>query len=520
MKKNIICLLVFFLLPAPLLLAGRGEPGEPGEPDKKSLTPSDVRKKPRSASPLGRREKARRIGVMNRRVLTLFKAGKFKQCLRMLEAMLKIDPDNSTTYYNLACVYAQMGKSDLAIENLYAAIDRGYADFRHLMRDEDLQTLRELDAYKSLIARKDKILQQRAQKVLDRLRGKFGEGFLYEIDHDNKIIFATDIDRKMLDDLKAYLPKYARSQWKLLFSNGFEQYVAVVIPKNAINKRSRVGGFYRHMERMLTAKTIGMTLTHEFTHALHFADQDALGQRHPIWIIEGLATLFETSEVIDGLPVPLPNRRTNVIKHFVRTNGHMKFKDLLKLNHSGFMRKATITYAQVRYVMMFLYEKGLLRKWYDAYVEGYEQDRSGAKAMEKVFAMSLDKIEADWIKWIKRRKGVPYRLLPRNAYIGIRPIGRAEGLEIVRVFPGSGAFKAGLKRGDLLVKMDGKRFVEGDSLLRAVKAHEVGDKVKLLVRRNGEYRTIIVTLGAMPHRLPDMPPQPSPPSRPAKKKAA
>jgi hypothetical protein len=35
------------------------------------------------------------------------------------------------------------------------------------------------------------------------------------------------------------------------------------------------------------------TIAHEFTHALHFADMEALGQTHPIWEREGLGSLYE-----------------------------------------------------------------------------------------------------------------------------------------------------------------------------------------------------------------------------------
>jgi hypothetical protein len=38
------------------------------------------------------------------------------------------------------------------------------------------------------------------------------------------------------------------------------------------------------------------TIAHEFTHALHFADMEALGQTHPIWEREGLGSLYEEPE--------------------------------------------------------------------------------------------------------------------------------------------------------------------------------------------------------------------------------
>jgi len=37
-------------------------------------------------------------------------------------------------------------------------------------------------------------------------------------------------------------------------------------------------------------------MTHEFTHALQFGDLDPLAEEHPIWIVEGMASLFESGQ--------------------------------------------------------------------------------------------------------------------------------------------------------------------------------------------------------------------------------
>ncbi|NIM60902.1 MAG: hypothetical protein GTO30_04390, partial [Acidobacteria bacterium] len=52
------------------------------------------------------------------------------------------------------------------------------------------------------------------------------------------------------------------------------------------------GGIYEHERRRLIARDIGASLRHELTHAYHYADMDRLGQRHPLWVQEGIATLY------------------------------------------------------------------------------------------------------------------------------------------------------------------------------------------------------------------------------------
>ena len=515
MRKTFVLLLLLAVVPiAPLHSA----PPATNKPNNRSQA---------SAERSQKMERARKIAALNRKFYKLFKVGKYDECKRLLKKILRTDPDNFHAYYNLACIHALNGKPDEAIRNLDIAVEKGYSNFRHMERDIDLKSLHNKPAYKKLLARREEIQQTRAKRLLKSLREQFGDDYICEIDHANKLVFATNVDRQTLNELKAFLPRYAESQWKNLFSHSFEQYVTIVIPKKPRSVRARVGGYYSHSRQMLVTRTIGMTLRHEFTHALHFADQDALGQSHPLWIAEGLATLFESSRLAGGKVFPQPNRRLNVLKRLAGQKMTLPFNELFGLSHGQFMRKAMISYPQSRYVMMYLFEHGLLKKWYDAYTSGYEKDKTGAKAMEKVFGKPLEEIETSWLGWVKRQDAPPIRLPARHAYIGIRMRSRADGLEIVQVVPGSGADKAGLKTGDLIVKLDSQRIVDPGELLRVVYAHKVGDKVNIRYRRAERYRNVTVILGPMPSRiaapepLPDEPrPAPKPKTKPASQPAA
>ncbi|RAV32154.1 S1C family serine protease [Corynebacterium heidelbergense] len=74
----------------------------------------------------------------------------------------------------------------------------------------------------------------------------------------------------------------------------------------------------------------------------------------------------------------------------------------------------------------------------------------------------------------------------------------AGGAEIAAINPGSPAEKAGLKKGDVVVKMDGRPIESGVALIAAVRSHQVGDVVNLVVRdgKNGPERNVSVTLGS------------------------
>ncbi len=64
---------------------------------------------------------------------------------------------------------------------------------------------------------------------------------------------------------------------------------------------------------------------------------------------------------------------------------------------------------------------------------------------------------------------------------------------------GSPAEKAGLKKGDIITKLDGKRIDAKNPLLSAISAHQPGDKVSVTYMRDGKESTVEVVLGEYPN---------------------
>jgi len=88
----------------------------------------------------------------------------------------------------------------------------------------------------------------------------------------------------------------------------------------------------------------------------------------------------------------------------------------------------------------------------------------------------------------------------QHAYLGIRvsDASNGGGAEIVSVVSGSPADKAGLKAGDVITSIDGTTIENGDALTAAVAAHKPSDVVSVDVTRNGDTKTVKVTLGGRP----------------------
>ena len=73
-----------------------------------------------------------------------------------------------------------------------------------------------------------------------------------------------------------------------------------------------------------------------------------------------------------------------------------------------------------------------------------------------------------------------------------------EGASSSRMTPGSGAEKAGVKIGDVVVAVDGQRVRSMDDLILLVRRNKAGDVVKLKVLRDGKPIELEVTVGDRP----------------------
>lgn len=71
------------------------------------------------------------------------------------------------------------------------------------------------------------------------------------------------------------------------------------------------------------------------------------------------------------------------------------------------------------------------------------------------------------------------------------------GALVERVVPGSAAWRAGVRKGDIITALGDARIVGYGDLLGALRDHEPGERVALTVFRNGEEKKLEVTLGQM-----------------------
>ena len=86
-----------------------------------------------------------------------------------------------------------------------------------------------------------------------------------------------------------------------------------------------------------------------------------------------------------------------------------------------------------------------------------------------------------------------------SAFLGVTstdPAGREAGAELVSVQPGSPAADAGLQPGDRIISVDGEDVGGSADLVRLVQSHKPGDRVTVVIVRDGDERSVEVTLGS------------------------
>lgn len=83
-----------------------------------------------------------------------------------------------------------------------------------------------------------------------------------------------------------------------------------------------------------------------------------------------------------------------------------------------------------------------------------------------------------------------------RAMLGIVTEGADKGAEIKSITKESAAEKAGLKKGDVLTKIGGKKIESADDVTKIIRQHKPGDKVDVTYLRNGKEQKATAELGS------------------------
>lgn len=167
---------------------------------------------------------------------------------------------------------------------------------------------------------------------------------------------------------------------------------------------SPFGMYHPSIRRIVMNAGSGLgTLTHELVHPIVEADFP----KAPTWLNEGIASLFEAPVIpkrgeVHGmknwrLPRLLAGMSTPVERNDARLDA------LFGMSDDAFRNESTekLHYATARYVCQWLDQKNWLWPFYRAYRDGFEADKTGAKAFERATGMTPAAANAAWTAWVK-----------------------------------------------------------------------------------------------------------------------
>jgi hypothetical protein len=439
------------------------------------------------------------------RALDQLRAGEYEEARDLLLRVVAndFDKERAIARYNLACAHAQLGEIEAAARTLRSAVEAGFLNLHQIKHDRDLAPLRSHNAYVDLIERWPDVVEGRTDQRVRLTLKKLSDGYIAETDERTRLVYVTNLDDVSRAEMKRRIGGLFSAAIEDVFGEGLEVPVLVVLPhpgdyRNLIDSPN-IGGVYMHDHYQLITRTVGDSLQHELIHALHWADMDRLGQEHPIWIQEGLAAVFEDVVVENDRATPIASWRTNIVKRLEERGDLSSIKRLATMSRRRFMEfRPRRNYAEARAVFMYLASIGKLDDWYETYTRRFADDPSGVRAFERTLGKRIERIDRDYARWVADLPRVQEMVQPGDASLGVvvNDLAVNDGLLIEDVQPGTGADEAGLEPGDVIISLDRDRISRTRELTRALGSREVGDRVRLWVRRDRDYLSRQVRLTA------------------------
>lgn len=450
------------------------------------------------ASPLD----AEAIARLHEEAIEKYESGETEDALALWLEILQAEPRDTQALYNSACAVTKLGYKDEAFQLLDRAVQFGFVNFEHLKHDADLAPLRDDPRYAALIDSVEKRYGEAAQYMEQWSRQVLGADAIVERDDDLRLVLATNLDRETFEHMRKTISGQFRMQIDTIFDGPPNSYVLVMVPTpekaDEMIGSVRVAGFYDHDTRRLVLRDIGPSLRHELTHVLHHAQMDRLSQDHPMWIQEGLASMFEMYDIDEsGHYRVLDNTRINIAINLKRSAALTKWRDFFAQEDRKFNRiRAGAKYAEARAIFQYLAEQGLFEKWYRLYLSTCSEDRSGALAFERLFDKPLDEIELDYRLWLGGKEKIPEEVRWGQPSIGVWLADQAanDGVLVLDVNPGGAALQAGIRAGDVITAINERPMYAVEEIVADILKRGDGEEVTLRLRRGRVYRDVKVML--------------------------
>lgn len=443
--------------------------------------------------------------------LKAFQREDFDEAERLWTEWAERDPQAFVPVYNLACARSLRGDVEGATEHILSAIERGFADITQLQNDPNLRAFRKSETYDQILEAWPTFLDRRVEADLDAARKTYGSRYNYTKDEKHRLAFASSYDTITSRQAREEVRRVADWALKHVFrdlaevDDGLDPWVMVVLPTKAhfmvwanetygplhASATSQLGGAYAHDQKKLVTQDLGSTLRHEFFHVLHWRSQDRLGQRHPVWIQEGLASVVEDmDQTRRGRWEPSPSWRTNSLRRLAEQNKLTPIERLATMPRSRFTGNRPLSnYAHARGVFMYLHDRGKLGDFYANYTATYDADPQGLSALLETLGVTDEAFDEDFRRWALSLDEVYEQNMPPDLGIGVDlDVSPGDG-PVVRQITHRSARDAGLRPGDIVTGLNGRSVRDLNEFYRVLTGLVEGQRVEISYRRRTQHKS-------------------------------
>lgn len=249
-------------------------------------------------------------------------------------------------------------------------------------------------------------------KTLEGLRRSVGRGYIC-LERDRYLV-ASNLDpdeceylvdgvldfcsRALADTYFTTLPKEPSRMVNIYVFRDYDSYASGLkrwFDMEPISPYGHFGNSQRYV--VVNYETGPGTMVHELTHALMAEDFPEA----PIWISEGLASLYEQCRAEGNAIKGEPNWRLPELKAAVAAGTAPTLARLVAMTPAAFRaNNESLHYAQARYFCKYLEELGLLPRVYRDFRDNHRLDPTGARFISRAVGKSLSTIDQEWRNWL------------------------------------------------------------------------------------------------------------------------
>jgi hypothetical protein len=201
---------------------------------------------------------------------------------------------------------------------------------------------------------------------------------------------------KLKQDYFADDPAEILDIWLFKDATSYRKHAKLIFNDNP----STPYGYYSraHKALIMNISTGGGTLVHEIVHPFveaNFADC-------PSWFNEGLGSLYEQCAEQDGHIHGYVNWRLQGLQQAIKDGRVRPFDELTSMDTNTFYSDTRgVNYAQSRYLLYYLQEKGLLVDFYRLFHSQRKNDPTGYKSLVKILGNpDMERFQKSWQKYV------------------------------------------------------------------------------------------------------------------------